>query len=178
MCYGYDYLISTIKNINRYKNTTISQDTLKFIAAENIYIAYKLIEDGVREQFISILHEAISEYLNSNFEEANKLANLIKDVVHIETPSAINLTNFALFQNYPNPFNPTTVISYQLPVISDVELTIFNTIGQKVATLVSEKQPAGLHKYEWDAGNMASGIYYFKLWAGDFTQTKKLVLLR
>ena len=86
---------------------------------------------------------------------------------------------FELFQNYPNPFNPGTVISYRLPVKSRVELSIYNLIGQKVATLVSQSQPAGLHKVEWDASGFASGIYFYQLkMNGHVSGTKKLILIK
>ncbi len=86
---------------------------------------------------------------------------------------------FALRQNYPNPFNPTTTISYQLPKQSNVELNIYNLLGQKVATLVSKKQPAGSHKVEWDATGFASGVYLYKLSTDQgFTKIKKLILLK
>lgn len=85
---------------------------------------------------------------------------------------------FKLFQNYPNPFNAKTFISYQLSVISGVELSVYNILGQKVATLISEKQPAGSYKVEWDASGFASGIYLYQLKTKDITITKKLVLLR
>lgn len=87
-------------------------------------------------------------------------------------------TSFSLKQNYPNPFNPSTVISYQLPVISDVEVSIFNLLGQKVVTLVSEKQNAGQHRVQWNASGFASGIYYYSLKAGEFQQVRKMVLLK
>jgi hypothetical protein len=85
---------------------------------------------------------------------------------------------FALHQNHPNPFNPKTVISWQLAVGSEVELSIYNVLGQKITTLVSGKQNAGLHTVEWDAGGMASGVYYYRLVAGEYVDTKKLVLLK
>jgi len=66
------------------------------------------------------------------------------------------------------------MINYQLPIISDVELAIFNILGQKVATLIEEKQPAGLYQVEWDASNFSSGVYYYRLKAGDFQDVKKL----
>ena len=87
-------------------------------------------------------------------------------------------TSFSLKQNYPNPFNPSTVISYQLPVISDVEVSIFNLLGQKVVTLVSEKQKAGYHQLEWNASGYASGVYYYQLVAGEYKEVKKMILLR
>jgi N-acetylneuraminic acid mutarotase len=95
------------------------------------------------------------------------------DVHNNNAPNA-----FALHQNYPNPFNPRTTISYHLPVASQVELSIYNVNGQKVTTLVSEKQFAGEYKYEWDAISLPSGLYFYKLTSGDFVQTKKLLLLK
>ena len=86
---------------------------------------------------------------------------------------------FKLSQNHPNPFNPTTIINYQLPMTNDVELTIYNLLGQKVVTLVLEKQKAGYHQVEWNASGFASGVYYYRLSTeAGFVQTKKLVLLR
>lgn len=86
---------------------------------------------------------------------------------------------FNLIQNYPNPFNPKTVISYQLPTLIKVELSIYNILGQKVHNLVSKKQPAGTYKVEWDAAGFASGIYFYKLsTTNGYSKTKKLVLLK
>jgi len=87
-------------------------------------------------------------------------------------------TSFELRQNFPNPFNPTTAIRYQLPADSFVDLSIFNLLGQKVATLVTERQPAGDYNVEWDASGLASGVYLYRLEAGEFVQTKKLILMR
>ncbi len=100
---------------------------------------------------------------------------------------------FRLGQNYPNPFNPSTVINYQLPINSFVELSIYNLLGQKIVTLVSEQQPAGIHRLNWDARGLASGVYLYRLEvrnlseslprakfrnAGQaFVETRKLILL-
>jgi len=86
--------------------------------------------------------------------------------------------NYILFQNYPNPFNPRTMINYQLPMTSAVELSIYNLLGQKVATLVNERKRAGRHQVEWNAGDFASGVYLYRLTAGDFQQIKKMVLIK
>lgn len=89
------------------------------------------------------------------------------------------LTDFRLNQNYPNPFNPVTEISYQLPVASRVELSIYNLLGQKVATLVNGKQPAGTFKVQWDATGFVSAIYFYRMQTDHgFIQTRKLVLLK
>jgi hypothetical protein len=86
--------------------------------------------------------------------------------------------SIVLDQNYPNPFNPKTIINYKLPITNNVNLTIHNIIGQRVATLVSEKQKAGYHQVEWDASGYASGVYYYVLVAGDYQQVRKMVLLK
>lgn len=93
-------------------------------------------------------------------------------------------TTFALNQNYPNPFNPTTVISYQLPANSYVTLKVYNAIGTEVTTLVNEYKEAGSYTYELGSANsgknykLSSGIYFYTLRAGDFVQTKKMILLK
>jgi hypothetical protein len=83
-----------------------------------------------------------------------------------------------LYQNYPNPFNPVTMINYQLPMASKVELSIYNLLGQEVATLVNERQQAGYHIVEWDASGIASGVYYYRLEAGNFIETRKMIYLK
>jgi len=85
---------------------------------------------------------------------------------------------FVLLQNYPNPFNPVTTIEFQIPNPNFVTLKLYNILGQEVATLVSEKLKVGSYKYFWDASIFASGIYLYRMEAGKFKQTKKLVLLR
>ena len=87
-------------------------------------------------------------------------------------------TVFALEQNYPNPFNPITVIGYQLAVSSSVELSIYNILGQKVATLVNKKQTPGSYKVEWNSTNFASGVYFYGIKTETFSQNRKMLLLR
>jgi hypothetical protein len=89
-----------------------------------------------------------------------------------------SLASYLLEQNYPNPFNPSTVISYQLPVSSDLVLKVFDVLGNEIATLVNEEKPAGEYEVEFDAARLTSGIYFYQLRAGDFTQVKKMILLR
>ncbi|MBL7075457.1 T9SS type A sorting domain-containing protein [candidate division KSB1 bacterium] len=85
---------------------------------------------------------------------------------------------YVLHHNYPNPFNPITTIKYGLPKKSEVTLKIFNILGREVTTLVNEHQPAGYHLISWDASGHSSGIYFYQIQAGDFSQTRKLILLK
>jgi len=87
-------------------------------------------------------------------------------------------TGFSLCQNYPNPFNPSTSISFSLPSRLFVSLKVFDLIGREVATIVSEEMSAGTYSRQWNAANMSSGIYFYRLQAGSFTETKRLVLLK
>lgn len=85
---------------------------------------------------------------------------------------------FELAQNYPNPFNPTTDISFNLPTDAHVTLTIFNVLGEKVAEIVNSNIPAGYHNVTFNASELNSGIYYYKLEAGNFIQMRKMMLLK
>jgi hypothetical protein len=86
--------------------------------------------------------------------------------------------NYSLFQNYPNPFNSQTLINFALPKESQVDLSVYNILGQKVATLVSGKLEAGFHQVKWDASNVATGVYYYKIIAGDYTKIQQMTLLK
>ena len=95
-------------------------------------------------------------------------------------PAEISMlpTEYSLSQNYPNPFNPTTEIPFTLPQDSYVQLKIYNSLGQEVATLIDGNAPAGFHTVRLDAGNLASGIYFYKINAGSFSQMKKMILIK
>jgi len=85
---------------------------------------------------------------------------------------------FALQQNYPNPFNPSTTIKYELPKSSEVRLSVFDMLGREVSVLVNERRDAGVHEVKFDGSNLASGVYFYRLQAGDFVQTRKVLVLR
>ncbi len=95
----------------------------------------------------------------------------------VNEPSGIP-KEFALSQNYPNPFNPTTTISFALPSRSFVSLKVFDLLGREVSTLVSGEMQGGSYARQWNAANIASGVYFYRLQAGTFAETKKLLLLK
>ena len=133
-------------------------------------------------KFKWIGEEASAITMNSiKIMDKNQKLNTIEDVV-LEKPIALP-DDFALNQNYPNPFNPTTTIKYALPKSVQVDLTIYNILGQKIKTIVSDIQRAGYKKLTWDGTNdmnikVASGIYIYRLKAGDFVSQKKMVFLK
>jgi regulation of enolase protein 1 (concanavalin A-like superfamily) len=95
------------------------------------------------------------------------------------TPRADEVpSEFALLQNYPNPFNASTTIEFVLPAASEVSLTLHNLLGEQVATLAEGTHNAGLHRLNFDAASLTSGIYFYRLSAGNFTAQKKLVLIK
>ena len=98
-------------------------------------------------------------------------------ITGIEKPKEIP-KSFALSQNYPNPFNPVTKIKFTVPTSSYVNLTIFNSLGQEVKNLVSEEKSAGDYEVSFDASNLTSGIYFYRLKAGSFVEIKKMILMK
>ncbi|OGU33299.1 MAG: hypothetical protein A2057_10785 [Ignavibacteria bacterium GWA2_35_9] len=111
---------------------------------------------------VSIFWKAVVTFVNSTSVEE-------KNSSHLE---------FHLYQNYPNPFNPLTSIEYRVGSIEYVIIKIYDILGNEVATLVDEEKPAGTYEVTWNANGLSSGVYFYQLKAGEFTQTKKLVLMR
>jgi hypothetical protein len=100
-----------------------------------------------------------------------------------DSPLGIQVMNnepvsFGLSQNYPNPFNPSTQIEFQIARLSSVRLTLYNALGQEITILVNNELQPGTYEVNWDAGNYASGIYFYRLEAADFTKTMKMILLK
>ena len=99
-------------------------------------------------------------------------------LVNVEQTSSLIPNKFSLSQNYPNPFNPSTTIEFAVPKQSVVKLTIYNLLGEKVSVLVNKELQAGHYKSVFDASSLPSGVYFYRIDAGSFTQTKKLMLLK
>ncbi len=101
-----------------------------------------------------------------------------KEVADIPGEEEVTPFTYKLEQNYPNPFNPSTLISWQLAIAGQVDLIIYNILGERVITLVSERRPAGYHSVEWDASAFPSSVYYYMIKSGEFRAVKKMVLLK
>ena len=99
-------------------------------------------------------------------------------ITGVDGKVAILPEEYILKQNYPNPFNPVTTIEFSLPTTGNTVLTIYNLRGEEVARPVDGTLSAGYNRIDWNASNLASGIYFYRLQAGDFVLTRKMVLLK
>ena len=103
----------------------------------------------------------------------------LKDfVTDVEDITQTLPTEYSIEQNYPNPFNPATKINFSIPNEGLVTLNVYNSLGQQVATLVNESKPAGTYQVDFDGAYLSSGIYFYKITSGSFTQTKKMILMK
>ncbi len=112
---------------------------------------------------------------NSLIDNANKIISLLWGDSPITEENLIP-KEFDLKQNYPNPFNPSTTIEYTIPENSRVTLKIYDILGKEVATLVDKDQNSGSYIVVWDAQSLSSGIYFYRITAGNYTDTKRMVL--
>lgn len=121
----------------------------------------------------------LNEYIGL-FENTNGGSRIFKreTIVSIAGQNSGIPDKYYLSQNYPNPFNPTTTIPFSLPKKSRVTIEIYNSLGEKVSTLESKTLPAGAYRYEWDSEGLASGIYFYKMVADNFTEIRKMILLK
>ncbi|MFZ1322143.1 MAG: T9SS type A sorting domain-containing protein, partial [Ignavibacteria bacterium] len=112
---------------------------------------------------------------NGTIDDTIRVINIITNT---EQGSLILPDNYSLYQNYPNPFNPSTVIKYDIKNSGLVSLKVYNVLGSEVASLVNEVKQAGRYEVEFNGLNLNSGIYYYRLQAGEYTETKKMLLLK
>jgi hypothetical protein len=125
-------------------------------------------------------------YIFDDFDAAGEPTNIYSGINQIsfiptnteKTKSSPVIRNLVLFQNYPNPFNPLTLIEFTLPKSQFVELKVYNILGEEVTTLESKKLNQGNYTYTFDGKNLASGVYYYQLVAGDFKEVKKMILIK
>ena len=106
------------------------------------------------------------------------LVNKFNEIVSVKEEVSYIANKYLLLQNYPNPFNPSTTIKYSIPQNGFVKLTIYNLLGEVIATLVNEEKSIDIYEVEFDAVSFPSGIYFYRLQAGSFVETKKMVLIK
>ncbi|MFQ6008288.1 MAG: T9SS type A sorting domain-containing protein, partial [Candidatus Zixiibacteriota bacterium] len=171
----YDALTDGFGTANIYKsaqqdlNQVVSAGPIELHPGQVDTVAFALLAGNTLAEITDAATRAMSFY------------NLVTDVD--DEPQNLLPSEYTLSQNYPNPFNPRTTIEYSLPARSHVELTVYNILGQKVRTLIDKDQNAGRYTVPWDAtddlGNeVASGVYLYRLKAGEVTVSKKMLLLK
>ena len=111
---------------------------------------------------------------------------MYETIIHKEDLNTVSVNDkenniaskYTLSQNYPNPFNPTTTIEFTLSQANQVTLKIYNNLGMEIETLASDILPAGTHHYNWNATGLASGMYFYRIETEDYTEAKKMMLVR
>ena len=155
-------------------------------------ISQRLTDEAWREMLISATPPEMPEWVSSFMDVKQSQLEYIqyspdnlfgKEFTKVETKQTITAPKaMSLSQNYPNPFNPETAIRFELPKISFVTIQVYNTLGQKIRTLIAEQKPVGVHIIKWDGKddygrNVSSGVYFYSLETDNFRQVKKMVLL-
>lgn len=136
-------------------------DSLVFHKDVGLVYAQSIINKGPNTPYYYKWEASLSSFLTDLIDEINKSPN-----------------NFLLSQNYPNPFNPNTNINYSISQTSFVTLKVYDLLGKEVAILVNEVKPIGNYETEFDGSNLSSGVYFYRMQAGSFSDTKKFILLR
>ncbi len=152
----------------------VTQPDTSYIA-ENVWV--------VRECRPSINVDLTSLGFPLSFTIPGSLKELTAGSTGILTHTSLTADKYKLYQNYPNPFNPSTVIRYSIPSdvksqTSNVSLKVYSNLGKEIMTLVNEKQNAGSYEVKFNGSNLSSGIYFYKLETGDFSETKRMILLK
>jgi hypothetical protein len=158
-------------------------DAHLFIDGNTGVILYQLSSSNGRIDFIG---DVVGDGKNEIVWVANAYQGTPTYVIYatngtataVASPLQSSPTSFRLMQNYPNPFNPSTVISYSIPMSTLVTLKVYDVLGRQVATLVNEQQAPGLHSITLNAGELASGVYFYQLQAGNTVQAKKLMVIK
>ncbi len=153
---------------------------LKFIENDRIgfNIDFTPYREGSYSEYLYII-----DSLSGQLIQTVSLTSGIQLITAVEEETRLLPSGYALRQNYPNPFNPVTTINYSLPARGHVNITIYNILGREVRTLVDDIRPSGNHRVEWNGADkaghqVASGIYLYRMSAGKFVQTRKMVLIR
>ncbi len=130
-------------------------------------------------------HLKIINYIDKNFTGGTKFNYRLKQIdlngkFELSKEVGVELIpkEYVLYQNYPNPFNPVTNFKFQIVNHGLVSLKVYDILGNEITTIINKELEPGFYKFEWDAVNLPSGVYFYRLQAGDFVSTKKLLLLK
>ncbi len=141
------------------------------------------LRDSTIISALAVFNDTLYVGTGSIFGMTSKCSGLLEVPLGVVIPVGVKSPveqplKFVLSQNYPNPFNPTTAISYRLPAVSFVILKVYDVLGREVASLVNERKMPGTYTVQFDGSRLASGVYFYRLHAGNFTQTQKMLLVK
>ncbi|HPN38582.1 MAG TPA: choice-of-anchor J domain-containing protein, partial [Melioribacteraceae bacterium] len=175
---GFEGMISNNEGYNQFEMSLDITSSLVNINSSSLigaYIGYYNADNNLESGWLERLLSA--EYSVAGFGSIT-----FNSIVKVENTNNKIPTSFVLYNNYPNPFNPSTIIKFAIPFESEVSLTIYNTIGQKVETIVNEILNTGNYEFNFNASNLSSGVYYYELKAKnkttDFIKTNKMLLIK
>ena len=126
------------------------------------------------------LYTKISAFVGIFIQEITTSATHFIDTnsVSISQISSFIPTEYKIYQNYPNPFNPSTKIKFDVPKLSDVKLTVYDISGKEMEVLINNKLSPGSYEFKWDASNLSSGVYFYRIQSQDFIETKRMLLIK
>ena len=188
----YDFSGTNVLDEDNWTRTDITVDTLQTGAATKLYAGANIDRDGFGEVIIGYQSVADSMYAGTDTAKANPNRTFVRVLewtgksteLSVRDVVLITPEDYKLSQNYPNPFNPTTTIEYTLPIASQLSISIFNVMGQEVATVLPlQDKPAGTYRVSWNgldrSGNqVASGTYFYTMRFGNFTKTKQMTFMK
>ncbi|MBI5401986.1 MAG: exo-alpha-sialidase [Ignavibacteriae bacterium] len=159
------YKRSTNAGVNWEADTRLTNNT-----SNKDYASLAASNSMVHVLWSDYRHEATEKYY-----KRNPTGNVISGIQHISSEIP---TSYSLSQNYPNPFNPTTKIKFDVARVGDVKIAVYDAMGREVQTLVNESLQSGTYEAEFDGSQLTSGVYFYKLITGDFTETKKMLMIK
>ena len=161
-CASNDNFFVAVRSEGIYRTTDSGENWENLNSGLINYFNYGINEDNNGYLFVSTFGDGVFKSLTS--------------ISGIEDEK--QFIDFNLSQNYPNPFNPSTTIKYSIPNAGNISLKVYDVLGKEIATLVNEEKSSGNYEVEFNASNLTSGIYFYQLKAGNFIETKKMILLR
>ncbi len=160
----------------QYNSTNIDSLIVKVSTDDGMTFPTEIFRKGGLN--LATAPQTTSFFIPTNNTQWRSYKFSLNGIVSASSTENLVPTKFVLNQNYPNPFNPKTIISYEIPVSGNVKLLVYDILGKEIKTLVNEKQTTGNYKIDFDAGNLPSGVYFYRLITDGFTDTKRMVLIK
>jgi hypothetical protein len=180
---GNEYLISVSNGIDSSWNEILSWSHDTTVHIHNLS-NYSTVTENLQKYFDKGWHELYIKFEDGIKSDAYGTSIYNSSITRPQTITSVKESDenipagFKLEQNYPNPFNPSTKISYQIPNASRVTLRVYDVLGREVSTLINSEQNSGYHEVAFNGSKLSSGIYFFRMQAGNYISTKKMILMK